>query len=52
MAKISHRVARLPYYGREREGTGSRQVPGLFLNSPLRSSGLENSAVAWPKLVN
>lgn len=52
MAEISHGTAHLPHYGRGRERIGSRQVPGLFLNSPLRSSGLENSAVACPKVVN
>lgn len=52
VAGISPRVAHLPCYGREREETGRRWVPGLFLNSPLRSSGLENSAVACPKVVN
>lgn len=52
VAEISHRTAHLPYYGSGREGMGRRWVPGLFLNSPLRSSGLENSAVACPKVVN
>lgn len=52
VAEISHSKAHLPYYGRGREGMGSGQVPGLFLNSPLRSSGLGNSAVACPKVVN
>lgn len=52
MAEISQSMAHLPYYGRGKGGMGIRQVPGLFLNSPLRSRGLENSAVACPKVVN
>ena len=52
VAEISPRMAHLPCYGRRREGGGRRWVPGLFLKSPLRSSGLENSAVACPKVVN
>lgn len=52
VAEISPRMAHLPCYGRRREGMGRRWVPGLFLKSPLRSSGLENSAVACPKVVN
>lgn len=36
----------------EKRGRGNWQVPGLFLNSPLPSSGLENSVVACPKVVN
>lgn len=32
-------MSQLPCYGREKRGDANRWVPGLFLNSPLPSSG-------------
>ena len=41
-----------PAVGEKRGVMQNRWVPGLFLNSPLPSSGLDNSVVACPKVVN
>lgn len=49
---VSPRSIPPAHCGRERGGIRNKQVPGLFLNSPLVSNGLENSVVACPKVVN
>lgn len=46
-------MCHLPHCGRaNRMDGGNGQVPGSFLNSPLRSSDLESCAVALPRVVN